>query len=598
MALVAPDLRPRGAAELYDAAVHLATRGGTPLAPLALAGATPPAIAGLALASAALHGRGTLALAATFALLLLVRGVTAGAASLSAEAALSAEPIGPGEALRRALGRAPSLMAASGMGILVGWIAIPGTLLIGLGLWAPLLAGIPLVARGDAGAFTMGRVGRRRLARSPALGARALHALASLVVWVNLYTGAWLALYLGRALLGLEVAFLEELASPRNPVYLFFLVALTLVLLEPVRLSLGVLLLVDARVRSEGLDLIAAVERLSARRSRGAAAALILWAALLPSRARAAEPRDVEDLVALLREAGLAGDRRAQQGLERAKRLTGPEAKALHHFVEALRRDYEENEDASDLAKKLREGLGEIPTAGAAPSARAREAAGAILARAEFEAAVPTERAAPTPEEHESWLARLLRWLFKDRSQKESDEPPRAPPIHSPGLGGGVFRFITYALVGLALAAALLVAARGLRRAPAAAAAAGSAGAAHAPKPEDAAESALSREPMGWWSEADALAARGEYRLAVRALYLAVLSALHRRGAIDYDPSRSNWDYVRAFKGEGGALPPFRELTLRFDFAWYGRRGGDAPGYALVRALAGPLLEREASARA
>ena len=70
-----------------------------------------------------------------------------------------------------------------------------------------------------------------------------------------------------------------------------------------------------------------------------------------------------------------------------------------------------------------------------------------------------------------------------------------------------------------------------------------------------------------------------------------MLASLHRRGAIEYDPTRSNGDYVRAFRGDRGQLPSFRDLTRRFDFAWYGRLGADADGFAAARALAAPLVE-------
>src|SRR5207302_7276899 len=85
--------------------------------------------------------------------------------------------------------------------------------------------------------------------------------------------------------------------------------------------------------------------------------------------------------------------------------------------------------------------------------------------------------------------------------------------------------------------------------------------------------SALSRPPEGWASLADELAARGDFREAVRSLYLALLSRLHRDGAIDYDPAKSNWDYFRGFRGKRDWLPPFRDLTNRFDSTYYGNIG-------------------------
>jgi hypothetical protein len=101
---------------------------------------------------------------------------------------------------------------------------------------------------------------------------------------------------------------------------------------------------------------------------------------------------------------------------------------------------------------------------------------------------------------------------------------------------------------------------------------------------------ALSRPAHVWSEDADRLAAQGRFREAIRSLYLALLSSLHRRGAIDYHPALSNWDYCAAFKGEAEQLPPFRDLTRRFDYGWYGRRGADEPGYAAFKQQVAPLL--------
>jgi hypothetical protein len=104
--------------------------------------------------------------------------------------------------------------------------------------------------------------------------------------------------------------------------------------------------------------------------------------------------------------------------------------------------------------------------------------------------------------------------------------------------------------------------------------------------------SALSRPAETWAGLADALAARGELREAIRHLYLALLARLHRDGAIDYDPTVSNWDYLLGFKGSPQVKTAFRELTRRFDFAWYGNVLVTPPAWAAFRATAEPVLSR------
>ncbi len=45
-------------------------------------------------------------------------------------------------------------------------------------------------------------------------------------------------------------------------------------------------------------------------------------------------------------------------------------------------------------------------------------------------------------------------------------------------------------------------------------------------------------------------------------------------------------------------MPPFRELTLRFDFAWYGNLPVGSDGYRDFRALCAPLLSTPATSEA
>jgi hypothetical protein len=107
---------------------------------------------------------------------------------------------------------------------------------------------------------------------------------------------------------------------------------------------------------------------------------------------------------------------------------------------------------------------------------------------------------------------------------------------------------------------------------------------------EQDAMSALSRPPETWAGIADELAAKGDFREAIRHLYLALLSRLHRDGVIDYDPTLSNWEYLFAFKGASALKAGFKELTRRFDFAWYGNEGVDSSAWSIFRRTAEPLL--------
>lgn len=595
MPAVAPDLRPRGPAELYDAAVHLCMRGRTALPALALAGAVFPAISGLALEQRVLAGKPRLLDAAVFALCLMVRGFFAGAASVAGEASLEGTPISSWAAVRRACARGPSLLSAGGMLVIVEWFCLPASCFLGLLAWSPLYAGLAVVARGDAGPWSMGRVCRRHLSAAPTFAVRLLHGLAFVIVVANLFGGIALALYLGRALLALDVSLLEPFASFHNPVYVLFVVALAAVVLEPVKVALGLLLLVDARVRSEGLDLRAAIDRLAARRKASSAVPALVVMAFMggaPRPTRALDARTEQELTRLMDQTGVSDDRAALEGLEAARRLRGAEAVALRRFVDRARRTLDDGQSPEFVRRYLQDGLVEARAAERAaahpvdPQAMAR----ALLAQAEFEG--PPDRQKNEDEQRpDSRLLRFLQRLFRDRTPAQ---PKKALPSHVPmaGLGAGTFRIGTYVLLALAVAGAVWVLARVLAGRPRADQKESDPSPSSSGAAEAELESALARDPGGWWSEADALAARGAYREALRALYLAVLSALHHRGAIEYEVSRSNGDYVRAFRGPGSELPAFRELTRRFDFAWYGRRGADALGYETARELAGLLVEQ------
>jgi hypothetical protein len=105
---------------------------------------------------------------------------------------------------------------------------------------------------------------------------------------------------------------------------------------------------------------------------------------------------------------------------------------------------------------------------------------------------------------------------------------------------------------------------------------------------------ALSQPVDAWARFADEFARTGEWRLALRALYLRLLALLHERGAIRYERQRTNGDYVAALRGP--AAEPFRRVTLSFDQAWYGNKPCERADYDA--ALAWTRAVDRATARA
>jgi hypothetical protein len=83
---------------------------------------------------------------------------------------------------------------------------------------------------------------------------------------------------------------------------------------------------------------------------------------------------------------------------------------------------------------------------------------------------------------------------------------------------------------------------------------------------------ALAAASPEWLAEADQLTEEADLRRSFRALYLALLSGLHRAERIDFRRNRTNWTYVRQFRGEGDQRQRLSQLTEQFDAIWYGRQ--------------------------
>ncbi|HYO73890.1 MAG TPA: DUF4129 domain-containing protein, partial [Archangium sp.] len=277
--------------------------------------------------------------------------------------------------------------------------------------------------------------------------------------------------------------------------------------------------------------------------------------------------------------------------------LSPTEAIKFQRLVRDVEKDVLDNEDCGAL-DRLEQGITlATQTAELEKQADARAAqtrARDILARPEFQVPEPetpkeenTSEDVPTQgvwQRFMKWLAELLERLFR------RSEPQSQGPRFSAAGGQAVANALVVVLIAGVVVVLALVLLRMLRKARA------DEDARLEVSTQDASNlaadpmNALSRPPEGWAHLADELAARGEYREAVRSLYLALLSRLHRDGVIHYDTTLSNWDYLRQFRSRREWVPSFRELTRRFDFAWYGNLPVGADGYRDFRALCAPML--------
>jgi hypothetical protein len=342
-------------------------------------------------------------------------------------------------------------------------------------------------------------------------------------LFANLYALLGFALLLGRALLGLDVAFVSSFLSPDNTLVLLLVATATLLLFEPLRAAISAQAFVDARSRRDGADLHAAVDAAierSAQRARvglrsepPGAAALVLLAALasaLPARAQ-------------------------------------PQAQGVDAVAEAPLADAQD--------EKVR---GEID---------------AILGQREFR-----EFADSDSRSVRDLFERFFRWLdqLDDDPHKERERSPLQLPAVSP-----------WALMAIAIVALMVIAvyiARARKAQPTASAAAPAGG------PDDAALQPA--QPLSLLDEAARLAARGDARGALRALYLATLFALDRERLIDYEPSRTNWQYLRSLP-QGELRQAFAAFTRIFDHKWYGHEPATLDDYRACRQLADRICNTE-----
>jgi hypothetical protein len=93
--------------------------------------------------------------------------------------------------------------------------------------------------------------------------------------------------------------------------------------------------------------------------------------------------------------------------------------------------------------------------------------------------------------------------------------------------------------------------------------------------------------PRPLMKEAERLAASGDFRGAFRCAYLASILYLDESGALRYERSRTNWEYLRqlAEGGHDAAGAELRPLTLDFDRKFYGREVCVQDDYARAAAV-------------
>jgi hypothetical protein len=83
--------------------------------------------------------------------------------------------------------------------------------------------------------------------------------------------------------------------------------------------------------------------------------------------------------------------------------------------------------------------------------------------------------------------------------------------------------------------------------------------------------------------QAEAHAQQGDYRSAVRYLYLFTLLLLEEHGVLRYDRSRTNREYLRTVADRPELFATLQSVVDVFDRVWYGFQPLDEAGYARYR---------------
>lgn len=352
--------------------------------------------------------------------------------------------------------------------------------------------------------------------------------LGTLGLTINLLAAAGTVLLLSRSLFGLEMALVDQFLSWRNTFAMLCAALVAMVLMEPLRAALSAIGYAHARVQGEGLDVRAAIDEAIEHAGR-----------------RRQRPRNAAAALVLL---GMVVGPAAARAQEPTPDPVGNEAAA------PLATDPATTEEA--LAR----------------DAEVRDHAARVLSGDEYR-------------EFGDDRGRGLRDLIVRLLDEWFGDEPESPDVANPGglslpLPGPTFFIVIGVLLAIAVAVYLLLAReRALPRPESTTVAA-----ARAEDPRD-------RAPAEWLDAASALAAEGKFREALRALYLATLVALDRRQAITFDPTLTNWQYLRQLAGNH-MRSDFRELTRIFDHKWYGREETVEVDYQVCRELAERLLAR------
>jgi hypothetical protein len=606
------DLRPRSTGEVLDDAWRLALRD-APLLLLFSSLFQVPAFILFLMLMTQPSASGTRALLpASVALVLLLTGIGSGACQELFRRRLEEQPVGPLACLWGGARNGLRHTAARGLVLAValpalGLLVVPDLVILGalvapwpaLLVWATAPILHPLIAsrRGHLflefrreAAAGVGKAAGVVLVRIPLL----------VIAVINLHLLLLICLWIGENFIGIYTALLAApLLLFGNPVYTLGLFLLAWLLLSPFFEAANLLLHLDARTRQEGLDLFYRVRRVfpttEAAAATRTAGAVALACAYFLSGGNLSAAAPTLDTIRGVR----IGVGKVQQEIKAADPYPGSGhwERRLRNLASRLERAEPEPVGNPRWFSESLDGFGMLPRA------TALQVVGDIhqrLLSLEDALAVPHRQ---PPDSGAEATPERVRSLLRGRAAPRPRPPDAAPQTKKderkrtehmvqadgePSEGGrrtggtaiagpvleGLGAIGWGLLVGLIVAVVALVVWQVIlwrREGP------------RQPKPAPATITRRDEEPLPrpdersaaeLWRRAEVAARDGNFRQALRWLYLAVLFLLDSRQVLHFEPTRTNGEYLRQLRQSEQAPEalrrPFKDLTNRFDVSWYG----------------------------
>jgi hypothetical protein len=415
-----------------------------------------------------------------------------------------------------------------------------------------------LAATADAAGDTLARRARREAIRwlLPAHLALLLFSGLWLCVWLNMLTIFYVLPWLGRTLLGMENMFGLSGWSAFNSTLFALVTILTWLAIDPLSKAYHVLRTFYGEARHTGEDLRLELSRPA---GRGAAIRRALMLAIILSVCAGVGPRD-GGLRAAVETTATVSPAEVDQALDEALR-----SRDFRWNLQPLPQP-EVAETADGLVKRF--------------------------VKQGFELITQVVR------DIEDAITRFSEWiegLFKNKKDKPKKEPERKS---EPTDYGSLIRGTLYLLLGVCLVALVWILWTSWKRRPLAARVLTPLAAAALEPDLNDEKLEASRLPSHEWLDlVRQQLARGEWRLALRALYLGTLANLGSRGLVSLARAKTNLDYERELArraaGRTDVVASFRERRLSFECVWYGRALAEEPQ---VRAWLAELEREEGGA--